>query len=98
MDAVITSAVVGWEKPDPRTYHAALDHPAIAVDPAASLHVGDQPRSDVIGARQVGMRSALIDRYTRQPADLGRYEPDVRVVSLLDLAKAVVAHNAALRD
>ena len=97
MDAVITSAVVGWEKPDPRTYHAALDHPAIAVAPGASLHVGDQPRSDVIGARQVGMRSALIDRYTRQPADLGRYEPDVRVASLLDLAEAVVAHNATAR-
>ncbi len=97
MDAVITSAVVGWEKPDPRTYHAALDHPDIAVDPGASLHVGDQPRSDVIGARQVGMRSALLDRYGRQPADLGRYEPDVRATSLLDLAEAVIAHNVAVR-
>lgn len=97
MDAVITSAVVGWEKPDPRTYHAALDHPAISVAPAAALHVGDQPRSDVIGAKQVGMRSALIDRYERQPADLGPYEPDLRVTSLLDLANAVVAHNAASR-
>jgi HAD superfamily hydrolase (TIGR01549 family) len=97
MDAVITSAVVGWEKPDPRTYHAALEHPAIAVEPGASLHAGDQPRSDVIGARQVGMRSALIDRYERQPADLGRYEPDIRVTSLLDLAETVVTHNAAVR-
>ena len=43
------------------------------------------------------MRSALIDRYTRQPADLGHYEPDLRVASLLDLAEAVIAHNAAVR-
>ncbi len=96
MDVIVTSAVVGWEKPDPRTYHAALDHPAVSVSAADAIHVGDQPRSDVIGAKDVGMRAALLDRYGRQPADLGRYAPHVRVTSLLDLAEAVVAHNAAV--
>jgi putative hydrolase of the HAD superfamily len=89
MDAIVTSAVVGWEKPDPRTFHAALDHPAIGVSPARSLHVGDQPRSDVAGALAVGMHAALLDRYGRQPVDLP-IQPTLRVENLLDLAELVV--------
>ncbi|MDP9357534.1 MAG: HAD-IA family hydrolase [Chloroflexota bacterium] len=92
MDAIITSALVGYEKPDPRTFRAALDHPAIATHPADALHIGDQPRSDVVGAVGVGMRAALIDRYDRH-AD-GAH-PAWRVGSLLDLVDRVLAHNAA---
>jgi putative hydrolase of the HAD superfamily len=93
-DAIVTSAVVGYEKPDPRTFHAALDHPAIRVPAEAALHVGDQPRSDIAGALGVGMRAALLDRYGRQPEDLPAGEPDLRVASLLDLVELVVRHNA----
>lgn len=92
MDAIITSALVGYEKPDPRTFRAALDHPAIATDPADAIHVGDQPRSDVVGALGVGMRAALIDRYDRH-AD-GAH-PAWRVGSLLDLVDRVLHHNEA---
>jgi HAD superfamily hydrolase (TIGR01549 family) len=92
MDAIVTSAVVGWEKPDPRPYHAALDHPAIRVPAARAIHVGDQPRSDVAGALGVGMHAALLDRYRRQPTDLP-VQPTLRVASLLDLAELVVARN-----
>lgn len=63
MDLIVTSALVGYEKPDARTYHAALE--PLAVDPARALHVGDQPRSDIAGARGVGMGAVLIDRYSR---------------------------------
>ena len=63
MDLIVTSALVGYEKPDVRTFRAALD--PLGVDPAAALHIGDQPSSDVIGALAAGMRAALIDRYTR---------------------------------
>ncbi len=90
MDAIITSALVGWEKPDPRTFYAALDHPMIDVAPGDALHVGDQPGSDVSGALAVGMRAALIDRYDRH--DDGEH-PAVRVRSLSDLADLVIAHN-----
>jgi len=63
MDLVVTSALVGWEKPDVRTYRAALE--PLGVEASGALHIGDQPRSDVVGALAVGMRAALIDRYTR---------------------------------
>jgi len=62
-DLIVTSAVVGWEKPDVRTFQAAFV--PLDVAPERSLHIGDQPRSDVVGALEAGMRAALIDRYAR---------------------------------
>lgn len=79
VDLIVTSALVGWEKPDARTFRAALDPLGVAA--AAALHVGDQPRSDVVGALGVGMRAVLLDRYGRHP------EARVPVVGgLLELA------------
>lgn len=63
MDLIVTSAIVGWEKPDVRTFQAAFE--PLGVEPAATLHIGDQPRSDVAGALAAGMRASLIDRYAR---------------------------------
>ena len=65
MDLIVTSALVGWEKPDPRTFQAAYE--TLGVDPGRCLHIGDQPKSDVAGSLAVGMRAALIDRYHRHP-------------------------------
>lgn len=88
MDLIVTSALVGWEKPDRRTFLAALD--PLDVAPEAAIHVGDQALSDVAGARAVGMAAALIDRYDRH-AD-GEHDA-IRVGSLTELAEAVIAHN-----
>ncbi|MBA3416012.1 MAG: HAD family hydrolase [Chloroflexia bacterium] len=84
MDLIVTSALVGYEKPDPRTFHAALD--PLGVAPAAALHVGDQPKSDIAGARGVGMEAVLIDRYDRFADHDGP-----RVSSLTELADLVLA-------
>lgn len=65
MDLIVTSALVGWEKPDPRTFQAAYE--TLGVDPSRCLHIGDQPKSDVAGSLAVGMQAALIDRYHRHP-------------------------------
>lgn len=84
MDLIVTSALVGYEKPDPRTYYAALE--PLNVDPARALHVGDQPKSDVVGARGVGMGAVLIDRYGRHNGT-----PIPTVGSLTELAEIIVA-------
>ena len=83
VDLIVTSALVGWEKPDPRTFRAALD--PLGIPPAAALHVGDQPRSDVAGALAVGMHALLLDRYGRHPD-----APVPTIPGLLDLAEHVV--------
>ena len=91
MDVIVTSALVGWEKPDARTFFAALD--PLGVTPADALHIGDQPLSDIKGARAIGMATALIDRYGRHRD--GEH-PAIRVRSLLELAELVIAHNDRL--
>jgi putative hydrolase of the HAD superfamily len=89
METIVTSALVGWEKPDSRTFFAALD--PLGVAPERALHVGDQPLSDVVGARKIGMAAALIDRYGRFGGD---EFPALHVPSLMQLAEHVVAYNA----
>lgn len=88
MDLIVTSALIGWEKPDSRTYFAALE--PLGVAPAESIHIGDQALSDVAGARAIGMGAALIDRYDRHRD--GEHDA-IRVTSLIALAELVVEHN-----
>lgn len=55
--AVVTSAALGWEKPNPRMYAAAL---AAAGDPDEVWMVGDNPVADVAGAEAAGIRAILV--------------------------------------
>ncbi len=64
-DFSVTSAQAGMEKPHPPIFQEALRRAGVAVPglaPAEALHVGDQVRSDVAGARAAGMQAALLDR------------------------------------
>jgi FMN phosphatase YigB (HAD superfamily) len=46
---------VGHYKPSPQIFEAALD--ALSAQPAEAMHVGDLRRTDIAGARGVGMRT-----------------------------------------
>jgi putative hydrolase of the HAD superfamily len=90
MDTIVTSALVGWEKPDARTFYAALEPFNL---PASSvLHVGDQPDSDVAGARTIGMAAALLDRYDQYTDEEVNAE---RVTSLTQLVDLVEEYNTS---
>jgi len=60
LDAVTFSAEVGWRKPSPRIFSAALR--ALGTDSAHTVMVGDSERGDIAGARRAGMRSVLVNR------------------------------------
>jgi 2-haloalkanoic acid dehalogenase type II len=60
VDGVVSSAVVGAEKPSPRIFEVALDLAGVARGEA--LHVGDSMATDVGGARAAGVRAVLIAR------------------------------------
>jgi HAD superfamily hydrolase (TIGR01549 family) len=93
MDLIVTSALVGYEKPDVRTFQAALE--PFDVDGPDAIHIGDQPRSDVAGALATGMRAALIDRYRRHTQEAH----SVPIFHTLDeFTDAVLAINAAAGD
>ena len=60
LDYYVTSHEVGYDKPQPEIFQAALQK--AKVKPAEAIYVGDQYELDIIGARGVGMAAILIDR------------------------------------
>ena len=65
LDFVVTSGEVGADKPEPPIFLAALQR--AGVNASEAVHVGDQYKLDVIGARGVGITPVLIDRYDFYP-------------------------------
>ena len=53
---VVTAAAVGAAKPDARPFRVALER--LGVEAAACVHVGDDPVTDVAGARAAGLARA----------------------------------------
>jgi putative hydrolase of the HAD superfamily len=80
--AVAISGTLGVAKPDPRIFKAALDE--AGADPAATVHVGDQPVNDVAGALAAGITPVLIDRFGRHP-DADRAHRVEDLAGLLEL-------------
>ena len=62
---IVTSGEVGVDKPEPPIFLAALQR--AGVNASEAVHVGDQYKLDVVGARGVGINSILIDRYDLYP-------------------------------
>ena len=81
LDFTVTSADVGAEKPHPAIFRAALARAGVA--PHEAVHVGDQPASDVEGARRVGIRPVLMDRDGNHPA----FQDCPRIESLAELPR-----------
>ena len=92
MDLIVTSATEGWEKPDVRVYQVTLER--LGVRPEAAIHVGDQPRSDVVGALDTGMRAALLDRYRRHDRPAHRVPTVASLDALVDMVLAERAQGA----
>lgn len=78
----LTATGVGAARPDPRLLLAALDQ--TNTEPAAALHVGDDPYLDVEVARGVGMAAAWVNRRDLPwPAELPAPAVEVRDLSQL---------------
>jgi putative hydrolase of the HAD superfamily len=63
--AVMDSALVGHEKPDPRIFERALE--AACAPPERVVHVGDLFHADVTGARAAGVHAVLLDPFGDWP-------------------------------
>ena len=60
ISVAVSSAELGYLKPHPQIFRAALQQ--MQVSPDAALMVGDSFPHDILGARQAGMRGVLIAR------------------------------------
>ncbi|MBA7616033.1 Phosphoglycolate phosphatase [subsurface metagenome] len=65
LDFIVTSGEAGADKPQPQIFLTALQQAGVKASEA--VHVGDQYKIDVIGARGVGINPILIDRYNLFP-------------------------------
>ena len=59
-DEVVSSAVVGYRKPDPVIFDLACER--LGVGAAHVAHIGDRPDADGDGASAAGIRPIIIDR------------------------------------
>lgn len=82
-DAITDSGSVGFEKPDPRIFHAALR--SLGAAPRESAYIGDVYSIDYLGAVGAGMQAILFDACG---AYRGRELP--RVESLDDLMTRLI--------
>lgn len=79
VDFALTSHEIGFEKPHPQIFNKALEQAGIEASQA--VHVGDQYHSDIIGARNAGIRPLLLDRNDL----LERYDDCQRINALADV-------------
>ena len=67
-EAIVTAAAVGVAKPAAEPFRAALAQ--LGVEAGRCVHVGDDPVTDVGGARAAGLSAVLVDRSGRAPGSL----------------------------
>ncbi len=77
-DFILASTVVGSAKPDQKIFDEALR--LSGVDGREACHIGDEPLTDIQGARQAGVDAILIDR-----GDRFESFTDLKIRSFLEL-------------
>jgi putative hydrolase of the HAD superfamily len=83
LDAVTFSAEVGWRKPAPQIFRAALR--ALGTGADRTVMVGDSETADISGAHAAGMRAVLLTRH----GEHGASEADAEIAALRDLPGAL---------
>jgi putative hydrolase of the HAD superfamily len=81
-EQIVVSSRVGYAKPDPRIFHAALQLHGLR--PHDALHVGDSETNDLQGANNAGLRGVLVDRSGKISAAYDRVTSLEAIVSLLN--------------
>ena len=80
LDFTVTSGEAGADKPQPPIFMLALER--AGVTPSEAVHVGDQYKLDIVGARGMGIAPILIDRSDSYP----EVDDCPRIQSLTELA------------
>ena len=82
-DTIVVSDAIGWRKPRPEIFEAALT--ALGVEASDALFVGDRADIDVVGAQRLGMAVAWVNR-DRAPLPPGVDPPTYEVRHIGELA------------
>jgi putative hydrolase of the HAD superfamily len=82
-DYIAISETVGVKKPDAEIFHHTLEH--LGVAPEEAVHVGDNPRSDIMGGKEAGLRT-IWTRSRRWPQGPGT---DAVIEEIAQLPEAI---------
>ncbi len=85
VDTIVDSAKVGVEKPDRRIFEIAFERTKTTA--ARALHLGDTFATDIVGARNAGMRYALIDPFGHYE---GKLEDVPRVRGVVEVSAEIL--------
>ncbi len=89
VDAVVTFDDTGERKPSPKPFMKMLEK--LEVDPGEALMVGDWAERDVIGAKNVGMKTAFA-RYG-DTFDTGEHNADYELKDIAELIDIIKKEN-----
>lgn len=91
IDRVFDSALIGYEKPDPRLFQVALD--ALGLDAGSAIYAGDLVMVDLLGANRAGLGAVHLDG-----AGLYAGWPGLHLPNLETLADALLTGQIHLDD
>ena len=91
-DVVCSTDTLGFGKPDPRAFHEACRR--LGTDPSRTGYVGDEPRTDPLGAHDAGMPAAWL---VREPEPTSPVTPAGAAVAAVAAADATVAAEVLAR-
>lgn len=91
-DALLMPDEVGFAKPDARVFHLACER--LGVVPAEAAHVGDNPVSDVAGAKGAGLFAVWFNPHGR-PFPSSKIRPDAEARALADVVALVSPQDGA---
>jgi HAD superfamily hydrolase (TIGR01509 family) len=83
LDVMVSSCELGYRKPHPEIYLAALKH--FDIRPQETVFVGDRLDADVAGPASLGMRTVLTHQYRREDPDGAKIKPDRVIAHLREL-------------
>ncbi len=84
-EVVIVSATVNKRKPHPEIFWHALEK--LKLEPSEVAFVGDTVDADIMGPKQVGMKTIYIER--RPQKELENHKPDQTIKALKELPTAI---------
>jgi putative hydrolase of the HAD superfamily len=89
LDPVVSSAGVGWAKPDRRIFDTILSQ--WSVTPAEAIMVGDTLAADILGGKRIGMRTILLTatRDPEQATATPEIEPDAIAPDLMTVKRII---------
>jgi HAD superfamily hydrolase (TIGR01509 family) len=87
LEFTVSSCELGYRKPHPEIYRAALRHFDVAAPEA--VFVGDRLDADVAGPASLGMRTVLTHQYRREDQSDAKVAPDAVIGHLSELVPYV---------